>query len=214
MTSSRAKRRVYVCHKNHSGARCPEPAAITADRLDAYVDQVAVEQIARLRARASGAGEDIAALRTRLTDAQGELTRYAEGELLDVLGEEAFTAGARTRRAAVDAARADVDAALAREPIAPLGGSGADIWTRLDTHERNTVLRGLIEAVIVRRVGRGHVIPVEDRVRVVAYGTGLRVAEGRGGSPAGLVPIALPDLDDPCVLRPLVREDALERDSS
>jgi hypothetical protein len=91
-------------------------------------------------------------------------------------------------------------AELALVPLAPASGSAAELWRLLDMGERNQVLRGLVEFVMVARAGRGRRVDVGDRVRVVRHG-------------ASVARVGLPDLDDPGVLRPLVDEDALERGS-
>src|SRR5712692_7995934 len=43
-----AARPVYVCPRNHSGGRCPEPAAVTASLLDAYVERFALAELREL----------------------------------------------------------------------------------------------------------------------------------------------------------------------
>jgi hypothetical protein len=49
-----------------------------------------------------------------------------------------------------------------------------------------------------RAGGRGARVPIEDRVRVLAYGAD--VPGGRGGDARGIVPIPLDDIDNERVL--------------
>src|ERR687890_1054247 len=98
--------------------------------------------------------------------------------------------------------------ALAMNPTVPMLASGADAWTDLNAHERNTVLRALLRAVVVKRGGgRGSRTPLHERVRVIAHGADLALPVRRGGEASGILPIALPNLDDPRVLRMPSSED-------
>ncbi len=86
-----------------------------------------------------------------------------------------------------------------------IDGDPVAAWKALDEHGRNQLLCGLLEAVIVARAGgRGHIVPIESRVRVVRYGAGLIDTRRYRGAARPIVSVILPDLDDPSVLGPLL----------
>jgi hypothetical protein len=200
----------YTCPTNHSGGKCPEPAVVTVKLLDAHVERIALGQLARLSIKAmDGKGAEKA--RERLASAERELAAYLEAVSAAAVGAEAFAAGAKGRREAVDAATAELEAEVNRGRVTPFVGSGIDAWRDLGPADRNTLLRGLLSAVIVKRAGgRGARVPLEDRVRVLRFGADVRLPERRGGEASGIVPIPLPDADDPAVLGVPSAKDALK----
>lgn len=202
-----AKVAVYVCPRDHSGGRCPAPAAITASLLDNYVEPIIRDELRRL-AVTSADGQGVERARARRTIAEAELTAYVEAVSVADVGAAAFRAGAKLRRAAVEAADDELRAHLAAQPSGPVITDGAEAWDALEGHERNRLLRALLRCVVVARGGgRGSRTPLPDRVRVIAYGAKLALPVRRGGEASGLVPIILPDLDHPDVLRPAGGED-------
>jgi hypothetical protein len=69
------------------------------------------------------------------------------------------------------------------EPALTGPTGGVEVWATLDAHERNTLLGGLLRAVIVARAGgRGARTTLADRVRVLANDTELELL-GRDGAP-------------------------------
>jgi site-specific DNA recombinase len=197
----------YVCPGTHSGGRCPSAAAISCARLNAYAEPIALGELRRLEVTASE-GDRVKRAQAALSGAERELGGYLGAISADDVGPQAFAAGARKRRDAVDAAREDLRGELARQPASPVVGTGADTWAQLDAHERNTLLRSLFSTVIVRPAGRGRKVPVAERARVIAHGAGLRLPEGRnGGTANGIVPLAFPDPDDVDVLTVAAGED-------
>jgi DNA invertase Pin-like site-specific DNA recombinase len=196
MSRQRTAGVVYTCHRLHSGGRCEHPAGITVALADRFVEDIALRELERVTATAMR-GDGARHARERVTVAEAELGAYLEAVSAADVGAQAFGEGARKRRAAVEAARAELQDALSLVPLAPAGGSVRDVWPHLSVSERNQVLRGLVEFVAVAPAGRGRRVPVADRVRVVRHG-------------AAVARVGLPDFDDPCVLRPLAGEDALE----
>jgi site-specific DNA recombinase len=204
-------RAVYVCPRNHSGGRCPEPAAVTVAVLDAHVERIALAELEQLAVTATD-GTGIEQARSKLAAAERELTAYLESISAADVGTEAFAAGARSRRDAVDAAHDQLQGELARRPAIPLTGTGGDAWQRLDGYERNALLRALLSAVVVKRAGgRGARVTLGDRVRVLAHGAPIRLPTRRGGEAMGIAPIPLPNADDPGVLGLPTGEDLLKR---
>jgi hypothetical protein len=201
MSRARGKSETYRCPTYHSGERCPAPAQVTVALLDAHVESIALGELKRLSVTARD-GRDTDRARLALEHAEQELAAYLDAVSAADLGTEAFAAGARKRQGEIDRTRDEMRAELARRPAIPMAATGAEVWGSLDAQERNTVLRGLLAAVVVRRAGgRGARVPLADRVRVFKFGAGLDLPARGGGAAGGIVPIELPDLDDPRVLR-------------
>jgi DNA invertase Pin-like site-specific DNA recombinase len=201
MPRARGRSETYRCPTYHSGEHCPAPAQVTVGLLDAYVEEIALAELEQLAVTARD-GRDADRARLALEQAEQELATYLDAVSAADLGAEAFAAGARKRSEAAERLREDLRAELARRPAIPMVGTGAEVWGSLDAQERNTVLRGLLAAVVVRRAGgRGARVALADRVRVFKFGADIDLPPRGGGKAGGIVPIALPDLDDPRVLR-------------
>jgi hypothetical protein len=166
-------------------------------------------ELGRLQVVATEGRRRTRTARTRLTDAERELAAYLRAVSAADVGAEAFAEGARGRREAVDEARDHLQRELALRPALPDYGAGRETWDGLNGHERNALLRALLEVVIVRRAGgRGARATLEDRVRVIAHGAGLALPRRRGEIAGGLRPLVFEDLDDEYVLRVPGGEDA------
>ena len=206
--SRRAGRQyTYSCNLASSG-RCEEWASVSVAKLDAHVERIALAELEHLSVSATP-GRGVESARAAHETAKRELAAYLDAVSADDVGAEAFRDGARSRSERVEGTGVTLRAELARRPAAAMMGSGAVVWEALDAHERNTLLRGLLAAVVVKRAGgRGARVPLADRVRVLAFGAKIKVPERHGSGPADFVPIPLPDIDAPGVLRPPVGEDA------
>jgi|GEM_PF-3453598 len=198
----------YVCVRQHSGGQCPAPAGIVARRLDEHVERLALAELQRLQVEVAET-DRVAEAQAAVGAAERELDAYLDAVEVADVGAEAFAGGAKKRSAAVEAAKDILYAELARRPANPTLGSGADAWHDLNAHERNTLLRSLLAAVFVRPAGKGRRVPVDDRVRVVVFGTELPLPANRGHLASGIVPV-FPDADDVGVLSISPTEDALE----
>ena len=191
----------YTCHGHHSDGRCPAPAAVTARLLDDHVERIVLARLAALRPRAS---EDDKALRVAVSarkDAESELAAFLQGVRAAGLKPGQFADGARDRGAAVEHARVAEDRVRAERPV-EVDGDPVALWHTLNGSERNHLLGRLVEVVIVARAGgRGSRTPLVDRVRVIRYGAGLVDVKRYRGESRPLVVLALPDVDDPRVLR-------------
>lgn len=203
MSRGKTKSLVYTCHGRSSHGKCPAPAAVTLKLLDAYVEPIALTQLRHLAVRSAARDDtDVTGARDAVAAAVRERGAYLEAISADDVGIDAFREGARTRQARVDEAQARLNQALAVQPAIPVVGDVDQAWMALDAHGRNAVLRGLLEAVVVRRGGgRGSRTPLRERVRVIEAGTGL-IDDGKGAPEVGrgIQPIDLPDFGDPGVL--------------
>jgi DNA invertase Pin-like site-specific DNA recombinase len=208
MTRRNTRALVYGCPAHHSGARCPQPAAITCASLDAYVERIALAELERLSVSA-GEGRGVEQAEAAVVAAEAEVAALLKVVTAAGLDDRDFADELRERKAAVDAAHARLRVERERSPALPLAGmTGADVWESLTGHERNQLLRSLLSAVLVRASGRGKRVPLIDRVRVLRHGAEVRLAERRGGreNGAGIVSVWV-DVDHPDALRLAASED-------
>jgi len=198
--SRRAGRQyTYSCNLGARGC-CNEWASVGMAKLDAYVERIALAELDKLSVSATP-GQGVERARAELDSAKLGLSTYLDMVNAAEIGVEAASAGARSRQERIEKAQAQLRAELARSPAMPLMGTGAEVWESLDAHERNTLLRGLIAHVVVKRSGgRGSRTPLADRVRVLAFGADVAGPERHGSDPADVLPIPLPDLDADGVL--------------
>lgn len=214
MTRGGAKRYPsYVCAPHKSGATCSAPAHIGVALLDAYVDETARAELAKLAVEREATGSVVDA-RAAVEVAKRELDAYVASVSAADIGPEAFSAGARARREALDDAQKRERAERAKQRCSKLT-DGAAAWDKLTVGERNIVLRDMLACVLVERSGgRGVRRPLPERVRVIAAGSRLVLPERRGGISMGVQPIVLPDVDDPSVLGPAASEHTLQGERS
>jgi len=200
----RAALPVYGCPVRHSGGECPEPATVTAALLDAHVEPIALAELECITLTAAEGG-GVERARVALANAERERDAFFDAVSAAGIGVESAAAGMRTREDAVHAAREVLDAELSRTTVLPDAMTGAEAYGKLDAHKRNALLRSLLSVVVVKRGGgRGSRTPLADRVRVLRHGARIDLPQRRGGEASGIVPLALPNLSDPDVLRPLV----------
>jgi site-specific DNA recombinase len=200
---------VYACHRQHSAGRCPRPAAVTLDTLDPHVAAIALDELAKLKATAARSDREIAAARAALQAAEAELAAYLEGVAAAGLASGQYAEGARRRKEELERAHEHLGDLLGRQE-GVVDGAPRKVWERLDVDRRNRLLRGLIDCVIVAPAGRGVRVPVSDRTRVIAHGSGLIEPYRGGGRPLPIQSLAFPDADDPVVLGMHLSQDLLE----
>src|SRR5919199_1543363 len=141
-------------------------------------NRVYLAELVKLEPRASS-GPRVDELRAELRAAQRELEAYLEGVAAAGLSVEQYAKGARLRRDELDRRRETLAEALARQ-AAPLDGDPLRVWKKLNPRQRNQLLRGLFECVLVAPAGRGRRVLITGRVRVIAFGAGV-VPPYRGG---------------------------------
>lgn len=202
----------YACHKQHSAGVCARPAGITLAPLEQRVEQIALAELGKLKATAASSDREISVTRRALTEAELELAAYLEGVSAAGLAPGQYAEGARRRREAVEDARERLEELLTQRP-ALADGEPVKAWKRMDSAQRNRLLRSLVECVIVVPVGRGRRVPLGDRVRIIKHGAGLVQTYQGGGVVMPIRGLALPDPDDPVVLGMHFGEDLLERAS-
>ncbi len=210
MTRAHSKVMVYACAKHHSDGTCPAPAAITLRLLDEHVETIALAELEWMRARAPVDDTPLRDARAAVKVAESELSAFLAGVQAAGLAPGQFATAARERGEMVEAARGALAVLLADQGPSLAAGDPVALWESLDESERNHLLCGLFEVVLVGRAGgRGHVVPVESRVRVIRYGAGMVDTTRFRGRARRVESIGLPDLDDPRVLRVPATQDDL-----
>jgi DNA invertase Pin-like site-specific DNA recombinase len=190
----------YQCHGKHATGRCPAPSKVSTALLDAYVEGVFLEELARTPIEVEGS-EDASLLDAalaQLEEAESELTAYRDAAVIASIGRAAFVAGLQKRAADVDAARAEVAREQAKQERGGSLGRRAlvDAWPNLSPVERREQLGAAIDAVFVRRgdpASRGSHVDVAPRVHIAWRGEApLATLPGRGRRlPLG--PFVFPD---------------------
>jgi DNA invertase Pin-like site-specific DNA recombinase len=192
----------YRCRLSHSGHACPAPATIALGIVDDYVSDIARRELEQLKAHATRPEDRVIEARRHLEAAQLELTTYARTVSAVDIGADAFREGGRARLDAVKLAEDKLQQALESRAALPGPVTGADVWDDLGATQRNALLRTLLSAVVVRKVGRGKRVAVRDRVRVLRFGADVELSVGhRGDAAGGIVPIPFLHADHPDVLR-------------
>ena len=194
------RRYAYKCNKNHSGFTCPAPAGITERIIDDYVEQIALDYAKQLTAQSRPGTDKTRDLRANLEAAETELAAYVTATSAAQIGVEIFTAGLQQRQSVVDVARENLEAERDRSTAVETVFA-ADDWQAMTITERNRVLRGLVEVVAVKSVGRGRKVSVADRAVVIGRGADVLPAVNGGEVPRGLNPITV-NADHPFALRP------------
>lgn len=190
----------YGCSRYKSAGKCTAPAAVKCAAIDEHVTALALREFSKLRITADVKGDrDIAAQRVR--DAEQELARFLSGVNAAGIEESDFAAAAHERRTVLDKARSDL-AATVSAGANDLTVDPVTLWDGLSMRHRNQLLRGLLEVVIVRAVGRGRQVAVNDRSRVIVNGAGIVSHYQGGGVARPVVELPFPDLTDPVVLGP------------
>ena len=198
----------YACARHHSDGACPAPAAITGRILDEHVERVALTELRRLRTDQAPDDGKIQATRADVAAAERELAAYLEAVRAAGLTPDTFAAGARKRQAAITDAREALGRLVGAQPVM-IDGDAVRLWPQFNETRRNHLLSSLLEAVVVRKVGRGRLVPVVDRVRILRGGVGVFRTYSGGGRALPLVTV-FPDADDERVIGIHIGEDALE----
>lgn len=206
-SSGGGNRLVYACSPHKSAGRCPEPASITMRRLDEHLGRFAVLKLAEHAARLTPATDRLTDARARLAAARRDLAVFLEVTGSAGLDADTLAAGVRQRQAVVRDAEQEV-AALTVDERLPVVDDPQALWDSMDVTERAQLLRGLTEAVVVRRVGRGNLTLVSDRVRVIRHGAGLFAVKA-GSERALPLRSVWPDSDDDVIARMPGAQDAL-----
>lgn len=202
MSRTAANVTVYVCHANHSAGRCPAPAGITLRLLDEHVEQIALARLRKMWAQGDRTDAPLRKARAALKDAEAELAAFLEGVAAAGLAAAQFVSAARDRRKAVENARRALQRVLAGRLPTTGHKTPEEFWAALSVEKRNHHLGRLIEAVVVERSGgRGRIRPIEDRVRVIAYGAGMVDTARFRGRARPNVTLPLPEPDGPHILR-------------
>lgn len=184
---------VATCPKHHAGGvRCPAPAAITITKVADHVEQVVVAHLARWRLVGTPRTDERDRALRELETARKELSVFLEATRFANLDPRD---AAKALQARADRVRQLEQQLATANTVARVEIDPANAWDTMPHNRRNHLLRSLLETIVVRPVGRGRNIPVDQRVRLVRAGAGIVPRPL-----AGVVPLPFLPLDDPRVL--------------
>jgi hypothetical protein len=173
--NTQAGGRVYRCKGRHSWGVCPRPARISADDLEALVnEQFERDYVSHARWTAVESTDDLKAAEARLRDAIAECDAWQHDpttlRMRQVMGEASYQAAMSARLDDIEAAQEDVRAAEGALLPKRLPASLAELWPTMDDDDRRALLALIYPVIAVRpartRGSRWDDEPVADRVRV------------------------------------------------
>ncbi len=163
--------RLYRCRAKHASGRCPSPASVMAESIEAHVEEAVLSEIdGRVRLVPDSAERERAS--SALDQARGDLDDFRRDRAARrKLGAEGWHDWLDTYLAAVREAEAALDRLNLQ---VGLGSEGVtrEHYLALPSDDRREVLAGFIDTVIVRRSrGRGrNVDPIGQRSRILWRG--------------------------------------------
>ncbi len=186
----------YYCRGHYADGYCPKRTSIACHLLDDFVEAAALLELAGITARSAGNSGTVDDARVTVERAAVELAVYVEAVSAADIGADAFAAGAKVRRAAVDDAEQKLTGLLGADSALLTADLPAS-WPSMTVGHRNRVLSGLLECVVVHP-GRG---AVADRAQIIVAGSDYLPAYRGGGARLPIKQIVRLDTDDPRVLR-------------
>lgn len=189
----------YRCRRVHGSGRCPAPASISMENLDAFVEREFLETIDNL---VQVPGFDTAGdpdVEAEIEAAQLELDTFLDAAEISVLGADRYNREAGKRKArldrAVEARRRSQRNALPHVGYSEVGG----VWPQLSLAARRDVLHASLDAVFVKPAPRSHASSdPADRTYIAPVGT-VQVALPRRGVLGVLAPFVFPGDSPPDV---------------
>jgi site-specific DNA recombinase len=177
--------RVYRCRAVHSAGACLEPASVSRDALDRYIEAVWREQMASQALSIKQDSEALQVAATNLEAAEEELAAFASDLTARRLLGSGYHAALETRAVAVDQARAELQQASASAPNA----DAIEGYDELPVEERKRILSSSIDTVIVKRAGAR--APIDERVTILWRGEGPDDLPRRGRDNGPIRPYVL-----------------------
>jgi Recombinase zinc beta ribbon domain/Recombinase len=168
----------YYCIGRYAKGHCTSRATIRASVVDRHVEEqvlAALEAEGGPLAQAIEAWEKIEEAVRKLAAAEHELDLFVTNpQLLSTIGQEKFMQGVDARQRALDEARQDLAELRSQSALASELTSGDLLaaWPDLTLQEKQLLLHGLLDRVVLRRsAGRGRkATPVDDRTQIVVRG--------------------------------------------
>jgi DNA invertase Pin-like site-specific DNA recombinase len=184
--------RNYRCRKHHTGGKCPHPASVLERAIWPHIEGLFFDADgAEADPSTSAEVEDATAA---LEVAEDALRTFRDDKrILRTLGQDGFVEALQSRQRDVDEARALL-ASMAQSEASeglPDRATVEAMWPDLDDGERNHLLRGAFDAILVRP-GRG--IDIADRTHTFLRGDGPADFPRKGGTAEPLRPFAWPDV--------------------
>lgn len=160
--SSKRGQRSYRCSRSQTprhSDRCPNPALISADRLEGHVREQVRPLIADI-ALSQGQTDETTLAERAMVEAEAELQAFAADLTLRKALGSSYHEYLQSRVDAVEEARAKLRAATARSQTRHML-SHRDVLDSNDPRLFRELLRGILASIVVHR---GRDLPLEDRV--------------------------------------------------
>lgn len=195
---------VYACHGHSSAGPCPGRAIVTLDRLDRHTERIALHELERVQL--AHVETDTTQIREQVQAVEDQIARYLRVVTQAGVDEAESVQVLRDLQGQLDDLRAEETRANRR---VPLGADPAGLWEKMDTGQRNRLLRSLFEAVVVWPA-HGRTLPVHERVTVLRLGAGVIDPARGGGKARGIVGVRREDIRPAAVAGMELREDGLK----
>ena len=156
--------RRYNCNRHHATGRCPLPTSAPAERVEELVETLFLERHSASLKQADAADPAVVAAAARRDKREREYVRWRDdADMADTLGRDDYRAGLVARKAALDEATAEYDAAARRTAASTLAVPADYLdWPMPD---RRALLKRALDRVEVRRAISTHE-PLADRVEL------------------------------------------------
>jgi site-specific DNA recombinase len=167
-------RREYTCRPDKAAGRCPSPASVTAERVEAPVIEQFFRDYGEIRLRAHRRSDERHEIERRLAVGRAELEAALDERLVEALGGENSTAYIEMVRRRREAVEKDEDALAALDDMAPELPDLAAIeegWPTFTLVQRRTLLGAAYDAIYLRRATEPRE-PTVNRLRFFDIGTG------------------------------------------
>ena len=143
---------------------CPEPAQISARKLEGFVEERLLARIGTIREQdAQPLDDPRESLEAERHEAQRELDAWRRLPIADV-DPVFFSDGLRERRDRLDSVLEAIGHLDAAEPVPALSVSLPDDWPAMPVEERRTIARAVLSRVDVTKGGRS--VPVAERIAI------------------------------------------------
>lgn len=182
----------YRCRQRHSAGRCPAPASIRMEVLDAYVEADYLASADQDREYVGAVIENDQA-EAAIVAAKVELEMFLEEAQISVLGADLYNRQVAKRQAELD--RALEDRRRSERSSLPHIGyrEVGEVWPGLDIAARREVLHATLDGVFVQPSDRAHAsTDPAGRVHVAPSGS-VTIDLPRRGKLATIVPFVFPD---------------------
>lgn len=164
---------IYRCRGKRSSGVCPAPASVMAHIIEHHVFTQFLGHIKDIGATPNLDREELQAAETAVTLAEAELEAYLLVDIGGNTGLELFQKGVRHRQNILTLAETEL--ARVHETTDTNNVDGAaiiEMWDDLEPEERQEIMAGSIDAIMLRRPPNRGPFPISERVKILYRGEG------------------------------------------